>query len=410
MSPPPELTDKTPPPVFWRGFLFALMLPLAASLASPLPFAFLIPLTALIFLPLYVFFCRCLPRPDWPLLGWMAAIGTLGCLSSLWSVTPEASLERALKISLLLLLSVPVIDLARACPPDSLRRLWRGFPLLTLMIGIVCVIELTLNHPLYRALAEIPLDRKVNPSILNKNVAVFTLMLPLSLSFCLRSGTHTLSALLLTIAALLFSQTGSQASQLAILMMGASLVALAILPGAGIPLAFSTTALAITLMPFLAPIAFDTFAQQIAGNKYLATEASASARLENWDFISRKIMDNPWSGFGMDATRSIEDFESQRLFFKSNRIMHPHNLALQIWIEFGVGGVVLALGFLGFLCRRLLALATPARRLPFLLFAGILTFLMISWSVWSGWLIAFMIYLGALLPLAVKTTSVRATA
>ncbi len=409
MIPTSSGTSPAPPSLLWTGFICALILPLFVSLASPLPFAFFLPAIALAFMCLYVLKFRQAPKLDWVLLAWIAAIGGLGCLSSLWSLTPSESLDRGLKISALLLFSVPLIDLARACPPEALRRSWIAFPLLTLLLGALCAVEIIFGMPLYRIIKNIPPETRINPSLINKSACVFTLMLPVCLFMCLKRGVYTLAALLVITAGLLFMHTESQASQIAMLVMPLALGVLLVLPVAGIPLAFAATGFVILLMPFLSPIAFDMFAQQIAGNQYLGKKASASMRLENWDFISRKIMENPWTGFGMDATRSIQDFETQQLFFKGTTIMHPHNFGLQMWIEFGVIGVALILGFLGFLMKRLLALPQAERRLPFMLFCGGVVFLMISWSVWSAWLLAFIVYLAVLMVLAAKTTSFPST-
>ena len=402
ISPPPT-------PLFWTGFICALALPLFVSLASPLPLAFLLPVLSLIFVCVYGIKFRQAPKFDWALMGWVAVIGTLGCISTLWSITPDESLERGLKISALMLCSLPLIDLARACPPEALKGKWVAFPVLTLLIGVISVIELSFDMPLYHLFKSIPPEEHVNPSLINKTASVFTLMLPVCLFMCLRRGVYTLAGLLVIVAGLLFINTESQASQIALLLMPISFIGLMILPVAGIPLAFGLAGFLILLMPFLSPIAFDMFAQKISDNTYLAKKASASMRLENWDFISRKIMESPWTGFGMDATRSIRDFETQQLFFRGTTIMHPHNIGLQIWIEFGLIGIVVMLGFLGFLLKRLLALPSSERRLPFMLFCGALAFFMISWSMWSAWLLAFMVYLAVLMILAAKTTSFPST-
>lgn len=403
------LPTATPHPAFWAGFICALTLPLFASLASPLPFAFFMPVIGIVFYGLYAIVFRRALKIDIPLRVAVGAIMLVGLASMFWSITPDESLERAGKILLLLACSLMAVELARACPPEALKRSWIAFPLLTLAIGGVYVIELNYGMALHRLFKDIPPETRINPSLINKTAAVFTLMLPVCLFMCIRRGVYTLAGLLLIVAGLLFMNTDSQASQIALIVMPVALLGLLILPVAGIPLAFGATGFVVLLMPFLSPIAFDMFAQQISQNQYLGQKASASMRLENWDFISRKIMESPWTGFGMDATRSIRDFETQQLFFKGTTIMHPHNVGLQLWIEFGLIGVAVMFGFLGFLLHRLLALPQAERKLPFMLFCGALSFLMISWSMWSAWLLAFMVYLAVLMILAAKTTSAPST-
>lgn len=393
----------------WTVYVAALLAPLAIAVFSPLPFAFFAPLIAVAALVAMKFTSGQWQRLDWPLYLWIGSFCALGALSSLWSVDPQGSLERALKIAALLLGALPLIDLARLCPPDIFSR-WRlAFPLLVAVIGLAAALEIRLNFPVYRWLEHLPKDQLTNGSYLNKNAAAFTLLLPVALLLCHRARQYAVAALLLIAAGVLLITTESQSAQLALIVSLVAWLSVFILPVAGIPLGFAAVALLLVLMPWLAPIAFDTFADQLSHDAVMAAKASTSARLENWDFISRKIMTNPWTGFGMDTTRVIGDFQTEQLYFPSNRIMHPHNLALQLWIEFGVPGVVLALGFLGFLLRRLLALPVAARRLPFAVFCGALVFLLLSWSLWSAWLLALLIYLSALMVLAAKPTPVPET-
>ena len=277
-------------------------------------------------------------------------------------------------------------------------------PLAAAAAGLFSLGELAFDFPLHRLLKETPGDVTWG-SLLNKNVSVFIMALPAALMICRRARLYSLGFLLLLVAALLAIFTDSQASQLALIVIALGWFTVFILPGTGIPVTFGAAALLLLLMPWLSPLAFDIFAADLAKSGSIASEASASMRLENWDFISRKIMENPWTGFGMDATRSINDFQSEKLYFATSTIMHPHNMALQLWIEFGIIGVLVMIGFSGFLLRRLLRLPASDRAAPFVTFCVTLTFLMISWSIWASWLIGFIAYLGALTVLALRTSS-----
>lgn len=393
----------------WPGFLIALCVPLALSLFSPLPFAFFVPVTALAGLMGVRLATGGWPDIDWPLYRWVAALCALALLSTWWSVDPQGTFERALKTSALLLASLPLLDLARRCPPGLFVRYGLVIPALLLIISLGLSAEILLHYPIYRLLTHQDADSIVYGSYLNKNVAVFVLVLPVALLICARAQKYALALLLVLASALLLVLTESQAAQLAFIVIMLAWGMHVILPVAGIPLVFATLAVLLCLMPWIAPIAFDTLADKLTESSRIAARASSSARLENWDFISRKIIENPWRGFGMDATRAITDFKSEKLYFASNRIMHPHNFALQVWIEFGLPGVILTCGFLGFILRRLLKLPRPGQRLPFAIFCGGITFLFLSWSMWSAWLLALYIYLSAGLLLAANTTPAPAT-
>ncbi len=388
----------------WARYFALWLLPLAVSVVSPLPFAYLVPALALGGLILFRVKEKAWPQFDFRLYGWVSAICALMGLSTLWSVDPDRSLQQAFKLGTMLLCSLPLLDLARAAPQAAITPLQRWLPLAGIAIAAAAATELALDFPVYRAASGAAPDEMIFGSILNKNAAVAVMILPFALLFCRRTKSIAAAALLLAAMAALFVFTESQSAQLAIIIMLFAWLALFVLPDAGIPVAFGKVALVLLLMPWLAPIAFDAFAASLAKSAEFASKASTSARLENWDFISRKVIEKPWLGFGMDATRSIEDFRSEKLYFPSDRVMHPHNLALQVWIEFGLPGIVVALGFFTFLFRRLMALPHAQRRIPFAAFCGAMVFLMLSWSLWSGWLLALLIYVAALIILAARPT------
>lgn len=391
----------------WPIALICLAALLAFSGLSPLPFSYAVPAISLFSLIALRIRAGTWPQLDWALYAWGGALVALCALSTIWSVAPKESIERCLKVSALLLLSLPLIDIARLYPQETLKRFSALIPLAVAVAGLCSLAELAFNFPLHHLFNETP-NYVTWGSLLNKNVSVFIMALPSALLICHRSGRYSISILLVLISVLLAVFTDSQASQMALVVIVLTWCGALILPVAGIPVAFGLTALILLLMPWLSPLAFDVFAANLAKKGTLASEASASMRLENWDFISRKIMENPWTGFGMDSTRSINDFQSEKIYFATSTIMHPHNIALQLWIEFGLLGVALIIGFFGFILRRLLALPAADRRVPFATFCVAMTFLMISWSIWASWLLGFMVFLGALTILALRTNNAPA--
>lgn len=58
---------------------------------------------------------------------------------------------------------------------------------------------------------------------------------------------------------------------------------------------------------------------------------SWAARLEIWRLVERLIEQRPFLGWGLDASRTFAGVP-----------LHPHNAALQIWLELGLPGAVLA--------------------------------------------------------------------
>ncbi|WP_309088603.1 O-antigen ligase family protein [Phenylobacterium sp.] len=103
---------------------------------------------------------------------------------------------------------------------------------------------------------------------------------------------------------------------------------------------------------------------------------SWAQRLGYWSHSLDAIAVHPIRGWGLDASRA----------FSPEIILHPHNGALQVWLELGVPGAVCAALFWAFLLRRLsreradlAATAACASAAVYLLFGAI------NFGIWQEW-------------------------
>lgn len=382
-------------------FAVLLLAGMAIGLFSPLLFAGIPPLFGLIGYGLYYRAEQRFPAFDYGVMWAGLAVCALLFTGSFWSVTPDASVERAFKLAPLILLSCLAINLCRDLSPHHVRffEKWAALPLI--FAAAILYIELSFNYPLRRFFGQIPAETYLSRADVNKHVGTLILLVPVVLALALRARSIIWPVLLMIMSGMVLSATESQSAQLSAFVMIFSVPLLILMPKAAPVLVFGLTAFFILFMPWIGPVAFDAFAEPLAQKQSVLGQANMSMRLENWDFLSRRIHENPWTGFGLDSTRAMV-FDTDQLYFKGNTIVHPHNLALQIWIEFGVGGAVAALGFLLFLYRRLAALPLRARIIPFAVFCGGMVFLMVSWSIWASWLDGLILWLAALLTLAIK--------
>jgi len=90
---------------------------------------------------------------------------------------------------------------------------------------------------------------------------------------------------------------------------------------------------------------------------------SFADRLEIWHSASAAAVEQPMIGLGLGAMRSLDVPEAVRAtysFFKHGTI-HPHNVALQIWLELGLGGILAALVLIWRLVVASDGLLRPAR-------------------------------------------------
>jgi O-antigen ligase len=135
---------------------------------------------------------------------------------------------------------------------------------------------------------------------------------------------------------------------------------------------------------------------------------SLQHRFIMWHHVGKWVQEHPVLGWGISSSRSFEHERVTREFFlgefgwvqKSLQIMpiHPHNASLQIWLDLGLVGLVIALLFL------FLSLAALERRKRSRwqqagvtgLTAGGLMLTLGTYSMWQGWLMAGGVLVGCL--------------
>ena len=91
---------------------------------------------------------------------------------------------------------------------------------------------------------------------------------------------------------------------------------------------------------------------------------SAGHRLLIWSFAGDRIAERPLIGWGLDASRAIPGGDDPIRPGESWMPLHPHNAALQLWLELGVPGAVLFALLAALALARLAArsMAAPVRR------------------------------------------------
>jgi len=106
---------------------------------------------------------------------------------------------------------------------------------------------------------------------------------------------------------------------------------------------------------------------------------SWSQRMGYWRHAVDWIGDHPLRGWGLDASRE----------FAPGIVLHPHNGALQVWLELGLIGAVAAAVFWGVLLASLSRPERDAGRAAAAATAGAyLVFSAVSFGVWQEWWLA----------------------
>ena len=320
------------------------------------------------------------------------ALMSLAALSSLWSLDPDFALERSGKIASVLIGGYLLFVSLRAWPPETMRKLYSALPVALGVAGVICIFELQTQGLIYNTWRGRELNS--NLSVINRAVVLLVMLMPLGFLYAWKSdrGDRLKKALIAFLALLTIVMsvlTFSQSAQVFLLLF---LLCWCVFPvkrnKAWIALGVLICA-AILSSPWLAQFLFNEGAAAIHKKPWLM-EAFASHRLEIWDFIARKALENPLYGFGIEATRHIEEFDTQKLYTPHAHVLHPHNAVLQIWIEFGAIGAALLCALILYILRAF-SLQTPAQsRFNVAMLIAVIGIASTSYGLWQGWWVGLM--------------------
>ena len=328
-----------------------------------------------------------LPRSPVLVLGLMLA--GWGAITALWA--PE--LGRAALLALTLAAMMLLAHCAAGAAQGARLMQWIGFGL---VFGLAAAFADWQSGNALRAavrgLKEVPASLVFG---LKPAASLMALLLPMG--FALPWPWFARAALLVLGAGVLIALPGETARLATIAGLAAALLSLAAprlvpkLVGAGV-------AVLILLMPLLV-----AFIPQIPS---AGLPPSAVHRLVIWDFAAARIAEKPLAGWGLEASRAMPGGRAQpdaatldrlnitapaqRAFLVSPHVevmpLHPHNGALQLWLELGGIGALIGAALmlaLGFAAARSAAPAVGAGMLASAAVTG-----MLSFGLWQAWWVA----------------------
>lgn len=318
------------------------------------------------------------------LIPFLVALVLWGLLSSLWAIEPRRSLLIALRLAGLFAAGLALIAAA-----SEIRAPQRLF--LCLLVGFVLSLGLAAVQYATDGALTAPLARRafIEPALNNIEDGFGLLLPPLCAVLILRCCGIAAAMLAAATIAVIFLLVGDAAR-----------VAFIAGVAVAVPLYFwrrrlSRVASVLSVVFILAAPAILPPLAGIAAVRHDAEELKFSAwhRLEIWSFVGGKIAEKPVFGWGLDASRAIPGGSAPIPGAPNGQQwlpLHPHNAALQLWLELGVPGAIL---FAWLVARIWLALGAAGWPPLYAAAAGgsLTTALIVgfgSYGVWQEWWIA----------------------
>jgi hypothetical protein len=309
-----------------------------------------------------------------------AALLIWGLLSTLWAVDPLHSLSVALRLAGMFAAGLALLAAARdiAAP----QRL-----ILCLLAGLAVALALAVVQFASNGVLTVPFDRRgfIEPALNHVEDGFAFLSLPLAAVLFLQR--RRLIAGVLAVAS---------AAVICVLVGDAARIAFAVGVVVAVPIYFwrrgvaRLAAIVSVVLILAAPLVFPPLGGiDAVRHQAEAFKLSAWHRLEIWSFVGARIAERPLAGWGLDSSRAIPGGLALTPDGHQFLPLHPHNAALQLWLELGVpGAALLAL----FVARLWLALgAMPWPRLYAAAAGGSLVTALIvalaSYGIWQEWLI-----------------------
>ena len=395
-----DMSVNTTAPDFGNVFAATALVILPLAAVAPLAISWVPGLAALWIAIIYL---RCGRRP-WEGRSWLIPIAVIGlvaygAVTLIWSISPDRTLLTVVKL-------IPIavggwLLVGAAAQLDERARYRTSTALLIggvfafVFIGIEIATD-GLIQGLLRGQGFEPTGRLIH---LNRAASLVAILIwPLWLILDRRFGPVVAAAavglaaltlfgldpdtpLFAVITGVLFLVLACRAPRLAQALMIAGIV---------------VVALAIPLYPVILPIVDSTL------SSWNISDFTLRHRFAIWDFAATRTMEQPILGWGLGTSRMVPGADGvvERLSSNAETLpLHPHNALLQVWLELGIPGILLAIATVVMILTKISRIISGRKEMATVLTVVFATTLIaeLGYSIWQSWWLVFLWVLAALM-------------
>ncbi|MCR9255393.1 MAG: O-antigen ligase family protein [Alphaproteobacteria bacterium] len=306
------------------------------------------------------------------------------CVGAFWSVADSAYFQAAQLLGLAVP-SVVILLVLHALPKGDL--LWARHGLIAggIAFTVLMLFELLTDQAAYRAIRGIGPGEMLDPNALNRPEVLAALFIwPVAGALWQIGWRKAAVVLPLAYTAITFTLT----SQSTVLGMIAGLVVfVAAVVGWRVVRWVLVVGIAAA---FLLAVPAAHWMAEGGLNEVGWLPFSAKHRVLIWDYVATLVADHPYFGWGLDASRVLNDLGGRLEDRPSVELLplHPHNAMLQVWLELGVYGILVSLTFVLGLVGQIDRVPRDVRPFAAGLFACALGIASVAYGVWQTWWLA----------------------
>jgi len=325
-----------------------------------------------------------------PPLAWaLAACFAWMLLSAAWSERPQP--QKVLGLALVAVCALYLLASLRELSAARLALLRKAFWSMAGLALALLLVQFAFDFPLLRLLYG-----ELRHNSVDGNLGLIVpLFWPVAASLVRASGRALVGPLFAAAVALVVAIGPMDAAVAAMICGLASFLLVWLMPRLGPALVVS----GFIVYGAAAPVISSQWATlEAMGAHELEAPKSWERRVGMWTIAARTSLEHPLAGIGFRNARDLGETVTRREGDLVRVDLHPHNAALEIWLELGLVGAALFAALLAALVRPLRSLAGRDRLVGAAATAALATWLTVAllsfslWQTWwqsAGWLVAF---------------------